>query len=88
MASKVKVVWKSDGYIELMKSAEIQSELTKQAVAYRDSLGDGYEIEPAYIGVTRANVAIAGRRVGTATDEAYNDNYDNNTMLKALGGKA
>lgn len=91
MASKqrVKVVWNQSGYLELMKSAEVQAELTRQAHAVRDQLGDGYEVENgAYVGLTRANVSIANTRVVAATKEANNDNYDNNTMLKALGGKA
>lgn len=89
MANKVKVVWRSEGYIELMRSAEVQAELVRQAEAYRDTLGDGYEVEHnVYVGLTRANVSIAGSRVRAASDDAYNDNYDNNTMLKALGGKA
>lgn len=87
--SRIKVVWISEGYIELMKSAEVQAELIKQAEAMRDQLGDGYTVENgAYIGLTRANVSIANSRVVAATNEANNDNYDNNTMLKALGGKA
>ena len=81
--NKVKIVHNSRGYIELMKSREIQQELLNRANSYASSLGGGYEVETsAFIGQTRANV-----RVVAATEEAMNDNYDNNTMLIGLGGK-
>ena len=84
MASKkVRVVHRSEGYLQLMKSPEVQQELLRRAQDYAQSLGEGYEVEAApFIGVTRANV-----RVSAATDRAKNDNYDNNTMLIGLGGK-
>lgn len=85
MANKSKVVvkWIKSGYLELMKSPEIQQEVMAQAQNYLSRLGDGYDSEDvAYIGQTRASV-----RVGPVTEAAINDNYDNNTMLVALGGR-
>lgn len=81
--NKVRIVHRSAGYLELMKSPEVQQELLRRAHDYADACGEGYEVEAAaYVGQTRANV-----RVAAATDAAKNDNYDNNTMLIGLGGK-
>ena len=70
-----------DGVGELLKSdwaAECCAE-TAEDIAVR--AGDGYEVaEPHQTG---QRVAV---NVYAATEEAQRDNYDNNTVLKAIGG--
>lgn len=64
------------GVRELMQSQEMQDVLVEFAGSVADRAGDGYDV---YIGKNRANVSVA-----TATEEAYNDNLDNNTLEKSI----
>ena len=66
----------SEGVTALMKSPEMQSALVANAKAIQRRAGDGYSV---YVGPTRANVSVR-----TETDEAIQDNYDNNRLLKAV----
>ena len=50
------------------------------AVAVQGRAGDGYEVT-TYTGRNRANASVHAE-----TYEARKDNYENNTLLKALGG--
>ena len=64
------------GVGELLKSSAMQDVLISYADRVADSAGDGYDV---YVGPSRANVSVR-----IATQEAYYDNLDNNTMEKAL----
>jgi hypothetical protein len=66
----------SEGVKELMRSPEMQAALIANAKAIQSRAGDGYSV---YVGPSRANVSVR-----TETDEAIQDNYDNNRLLKAV----
>ncbi len=86
MAKKVKVTLNLRGVYELRLSPEVSA--ICETVARNkifNKLPDGqYEISapvPAR-GQRRAHISIR-----TASAEAYQDNLDNNTLLKAMGGR-
>lgn len=68
-----------DGIREILKSDEVMSELRSHAQKVLNSAGDGYAISE-YKGKTRGNVSVYAN-----TKEAYKDNLENNTLLKAVG---
>lgn len=71
------------GIIELLQSRSMQNYLVEQGKAIQKRCGSGYESEnQATIGRKRAIV-----RVSAVTNKAKKDNYDNNTLIKALGGR-
>lgn len=70
----------SDGVRELLKSAEILSACREAADGVISRAGPGYQTD-AYTGANRVNVSIY-----TEDPEVIQDNLDNNTLLKALGG--
>lgn len=72
----VKFVLNRAGVRELLKGKEMQDVLVSFATSVKERAGDGYDV---YIGPNRANVSV-----GTATEEAEQDNYDNNTLEKAI----
>ena len=76
--SKMKFELDINGLRELMKSAEMQSVLISYASAVQNRAGDDYSV---YVGRTRANVSVR-----TDNDNAVQDNYENNTLLKAVRG--
>lgn len=81
--SKVKFELNKSGVRELLKSAEAQGECMKYANAAfsRASVSsDGYVVEP------RNYPERSGAAVRANTYEARKDNFDNNTLLKSLGG--
>lgn len=81
MSSSIKL--NSKGIVELLQSKPMQDVLLEQGRAVQARCGPGYEAEKhATIGRKRAIV-----RVSAVTRKAKKDNYDNNTLLKALGGK-
>lgn len=65
------------GVGELLKSSEMMSVLESYADKVADNAGEGYK---TFVGFDRAHVSVR-----TVTDEAYQDNLDNNTLLKASG---
>lgn len=67
------------GLRELMNSSEMQSKLRAAGDAVASVAGPGYEASVFTPGV----VPIAS--VHPESDEAKQDNYENNTLLKALG---
>ena len=71
-----KFVLNRAGVRELMQSQEMVEVLTEFAGQVAERAGEGYDV---YIGVNRANVSVI-----TATDEAYNDNLENNTLEKSI----
>lgn len=78
--SRVKFELNRPGVGELLKSQEALSVCQEYASQVAGRAGDGYEIT-THVGKTRVNASVAA-----ATYEAAQDNYENNTLLKALGG--
>lgn len=67
-----------NGVFELMRSAEMQAVLQEHAEKVKQRAGDGYEMD-TYVGPHRANCMIFAN-----TADAWRDNLENNTLLKAL----
>ena len=80
MSSKVKFELNLKGLNELMKSSEMQAVLNKAADKVAAAAGADYEVETAH---PIRFIAIASVR--PATREAWRDNLENNTLLKAAG---
>ena len=84
MSKKVKVTLNIPGVVALRLSPEVTSicESVARSKIF-NKLPDGqYEVSaPVPGGKRRAHVSIK-----TATPEAYQDNLQNNTLLKAMGG--
>lgn len=78
MSNGFKFVRDHEGIGQLLKSAEMQAVLIDYANAVQNRAGDDYSV---YVGLTRANVSVR-----TDNDNAVQDNYENNTLLKSLGG--
>lgn len=78
--SKVKVVLNKQGVRELLKSQEMMNACSTIAEKAYSRLGDGYSMKK-HVGVNRVNVSI-----GTSSAKAVKENYENNTIIKALGG--
>lgn len=78
MAKSMKFELNRAGVRALMQSEEMQAVLLEYANEIGDRAGEGYE---AYVGRNRANVSVR-----TETEEAARDNFNNNTLLKSLGG--
>lgn len=78
--SKVKFELNRAGVRELLRSPEAVSVCRSYAENVKGRAGEGYEVT-TYTGRNRANASVHAE-----TYEARKDNYDNNTLLKALGG--
>ena len=78
--SKVKFELNRAGVRELLRSPEAASVCRSYAENVKGRAGEGYEVT-TYTGRKRANASVHAE-----TYEARKDNYDNNTLLKALGG--
>lgn len=76
--SKMQFKLNSSGVSSLLKSAEMQNVLEKNASAIKNRCGDGYEHD-VYVGKNRANAMVRAE-----TTKAKKDNYNNNTLLKAV----
>ena len=85
--SKVDFKLDLQGLNELMKSAEMQSILNQQGSAVLSRAQSMSQMKGAeYSMNTRTINWIAVTTVRADNFEARKDNYDNNTLLKALGG--
>ena len=80
MSKKVDLELDDVALVKLLHSDEISKALQDEAKMIKLQAGEGYEVD-FYNAGTR-NIAS----VFTATGEAYQDNLDNNTLLKAVGG--
>lgn len=83
MATKVKIELNHAGMAQFLRSAEVTN-LCESIASSRvfTKLPDGhYEITARPGGKSRGHV-----RISTKTAAAYQDNLDNNTLLKAMGG--
>lgn len=78
---KVEVEIDSKGARDLMRSEEVMQLCESYANDAMSKLGNGYLLT-SYIGENRLNVSIKAM-----TREARRDQYENNTILKAIGGK-
>lgn len=78
--SKVKFELNREGVRELLRSSEAMNVCRGYADQIRSRAGDGYEVT-TFTGRNRANASVHAE-----TYEARKDNYDNNTLLKAMGG--
>lgn len=81
MSNKIKFVLNRDGVKQLLQSNEIvnmMKDCANNGINNVASLDD-YEIE-TYMGKKRANVSISAK-----TKKGEMDNFNNNTLLKALG---
>lgn len=74
-----KVVLNRSGVRSMLKSQEMQNICTEIAYKAQAKLGEGYEVTYR-TGKTRVNASV-----GAITPKAIQENYDNNTILKALG---
>ena len=79
MANKVEFELNLAGLQELMKSDEMQAALSEAGAAVANAAGGDY--------AHREHVAsfVAISNVYPDSKEAAKDNYENNTLLKALG---
>ena len=79
MASDVAFKLNLQGLNELMKSAEMQAVLDEAGRAVANVAGDGYTT------TGRTGQYIGFSNVYPEDKQAAKDNYENNTLLKALG---
>lgn len=77
---RIKIEFHDEGFIELLKSQEIEGELLDQAQAVADRAGDGFEAELGTGGKTRSRAFARA-----ATPEAIAENARDATLLRALG---
>lgn len=80
MSKKVKLELNDVALIKVLHSDEVVKALQDEAKMIQLQAGEGYKTD-LYDGGTRKVSSVY-----TATPEAYQDNLDNNTLLKALGG--
>lgn len=78
--SKVDFKLNRAGVRELLRSAEAAGICQEHANRVKNAAGDGYEVT-VYTGRNRVNASVHAE-----TYEARRDNYEHNTLLKALGG--
>lgn len=77
--SKVKIVLNQQGIVGLLRSEEMQQECLHQADIVINKLGSGYTAD------VMAGKKRAIARITASTPQTYQDNLDNNTLIKALG---
>lgn len=73
-------VLNSAGVVELMKSQDMIDILNAFADSIQSTAGDGYESKTV-MSSDRAKALVMAE-----SKEAINDNLENNTLLRALGG--
>ena len=78
--SKVKFDMDRAGVRELLWSQEATGVVLPYAQAIAGRAGEGFEVT-TYVGRNRVNASVHA-----ATFEARKKNYENNTLLKAMGG--
>lgn len=78
MSQKVKIELNSGGIRSLLRSSEMMSCVVGIAEEMAQRAGNGYEVSK-YVGAGRVNASVR-----TDTTDAYQDNLDNNTLLKAM----
>ena len=78
--SKVKFELNRAGVRELLRSQDMAGVCLNYANNVRSRAGAGYEVT-TYVGKNRVNASVHADTI-----EARRDNFNNNTLLKALGG--
>ena len=78
--SKVDFKLNRAGVRELLRSQEAMDVVRQYATQIQGRAGDGYEVT-THVGKNRVNASVHAE-----TYKARKDNYENNTLLKALGG--
>ena len=78
--SNVTIKLRSEGVRELLRSPEMMEVCRQYAEEMGSKLGSGYEVS-TYTGTNRVNASVHA-----VSDQAKQDNLDNNSMLKAVGG--
>lgn len=81
MSGKIRVVLNRKGVRCLLRSDEMASVCRQYADKAAGRLGDGYEVSE-HVGRNRVNASVR-----TRSAEAVRDNYNNNSILKAVYGK-
>lgn len=81
MAKKTKIQMSNAGVQALLKSSEVQSELSSHAQGIASAAGVGYEVVAGSRGQTRTRVWVVAESY-----EAMIDNARNATLARALGG--
>lgn len=76
--NKVQFKLNRDGVRELLRSNGTANACRDQANKIAERCGPGYEVS-IYKGTTRANASVMA-----VTEEAIRENYENNTLEKAL----
>jgi len=76
--NKMQFKLNSSGVSSLLKSTEMQSVLEKRASAIKNRCGEAYE-QDIFVGKNSANAMVRAE-----TTKAKKDNYNNNTLLKAV----
>lgn len=77
--SHVRLELDTEAFDELRKRDEVVSFCESKMSSIRSSLGEGYEVQK------RTYPDRAGAAIVVASNEAYRDNLENNTLLKAVG---
>lgn len=85
--SKVKFELNLPGLNELMKSGAMQSILNEKGMAVASAANSMKQIDEAEYGMDTKTINwIAVTTIRADNGAAVADNYQNNTLLKALGG--
>lgn len=74
---KFKLNWAGVG--KLLKSREAANVCTEYATKIKNRCGEGYEVSTQVGGKTRSNASVMAKTV-----EARRENYENNTLEKAI----
>lgn len=78
MSDNFKFELNREGVRQLMQSSEMLDICLEHARATATAAGEGYEVS-THVGRSRVNASVKAE-----TAEARQDNYNNNTLLKAL----
>lgn len=78
--AEVKIVLNRSGVRELLRSEEMKAICEEHASKALSKLGDGYMVTTA-TGKNRVNASVYAE-----SQKAKQENLENNTILKALGG--
>ena len=77
--SNVKVELDTDAFDELRRNPNVVNECMNHANRAANSLSDGYSVQK------RTYPDRAGAAIVVNSNEAYKDNLENNSLLKAVG---
>lgn len=80
MSSSMEIKLNYSGVGELLRSSEMAAVLSEQAEKIRSRCGDGYSTD-TYGAGTRVVASVY-----TETTEAMQNELENNTLLRAIGG--